>query len=291
MRIGDTVAARPRHARSPRRRRRNRAGPWQSQAHGPPRRQADPRHRRPHRRLARVRRGPPRAGAGRRGDPHRRRAWPVAHAAHRPQAAAAEPTCWSSTSPTRPGRRGARRARPRAGTASTARCTPSGSRPRRASAAASSDAPWEDVAVALQISAYSLKTLADVVVPHMSGGGSIVGPRLRQQHAGLAGLRLDGRGQGRAREHQPLPRPRPRAAGHPREPGRGRPDQDAGGQVDPRLPALRGRVGRAQPAGLGREGRRRRRGPVVRGAAVGLVPEDHRRDRPRRRRLPQRAPS
>ena len=37
------------------------------------------------------------------------------------------------------------------------------------------DAPWEDVSVALQISAYSLKTLTDVVVPHMSGGGSIVG--------------------------------------------------------------------------------------------------------------------
>ena len=37
------------------------------------------------------------------------------------------------------------------------------------------DAPWEDVSVALQISAYSLKTLADVVVPHMTGGGSIVG--------------------------------------------------------------------------------------------------------------------
>jgi enoyl-[acyl-carrier protein] reductase I len=37
------------------------------------------------------------------------------------------------------------------------------------------DAPWEDVAVALQISAYSLKTLADVVVPHMTDGGSIVG--------------------------------------------------------------------------------------------------------------------
>ena len=73
------------------------------------------------------------------------------------------------------------------------------------------DAPWEDVAVALQVSAYSLKTLADVVVPHMSDGGSIVGPRLRQQHPGLAGLRLDGRGQGRPREHQPLPRPRPRA--------------------------------------------------------------------------------
>jgi enoyl-[acyl-carrier protein] reductase I len=37
------------------------------------------------------------------------------------------------------------------------------------------DAPWEDVAVALQVSAYSLKTLADVVVPHMTEGGSIVG--------------------------------------------------------------------------------------------------------------------
>jgi meromycolic acid enoyl-[acyl-carrier-protein] reductase len=37
------------------------------------------------------------------------------------------------------------------------------------------DAPWEDVAVALQIPAYSLKTLADVVVPHMTEGGSIVG--------------------------------------------------------------------------------------------------------------------
>lgn len=37
------------------------------------------------------------------------------------------------------------------------------------------DAPWEDVAVALQISAYSLKTLADVVVPHMTEGGAIVG--------------------------------------------------------------------------------------------------------------------
>jgi enoyl-[acyl-carrier protein] reductase I len=37
------------------------------------------------------------------------------------------------------------------------------------------EAPWEDVSVALQISAYSLKTLAEVVVPHMSEGGSIVG--------------------------------------------------------------------------------------------------------------------
>jgi len=37
------------------------------------------------------------------------------------------------------------------------------------------EAPWEDVAVALRISAYSLKTIADVVVPLMPDGGSIVG--------------------------------------------------------------------------------------------------------------------
>ena len=37
------------------------------------------------------------------------------------------------------------------------------------------DAPWEDVSVAVQISAYSLKTLAEVVVPLMPDGGSIVG--------------------------------------------------------------------------------------------------------------------
>jgi enoyl ACP reductase len=37
------------------------------------------------------------------------------------------------------------------------------------------DAPWEDVAVALQISAYSLKALAVAALPLMSAGGSIVG--------------------------------------------------------------------------------------------------------------------
>lgn len=36
-------------------------------------------------------------------------------------------------------------------------------------------AGWDDVAVAVQISAYSLKSLADAVVPLMTSGGSIVG--------------------------------------------------------------------------------------------------------------------
>lgn len=37
------------------------------------------------------------------------------------------------------------------------------------------DAGWDDVAVAMNVSAYSLKALADVVVPLMPEGGSIVG--------------------------------------------------------------------------------------------------------------------
>ena len=37
------------------------------------------------------------------------------------------------------------------------------------------DATWDDVAVAVNISAYSLKTLADAVAPLMTEGGSIVG--------------------------------------------------------------------------------------------------------------------
>ena len=36
-------------------------------------------------------------------------------------------------------------------------------------------AGWDDVAVTMQISAYSLKTVAEVVAPLMTGGGSIVG--------------------------------------------------------------------------------------------------------------------
>ena len=37
------------------------------------------------------------------------------------------------------------------------------------------DAPWSDVAVALQVSAYSLKALTVAVLPLMSAGGSVVG--------------------------------------------------------------------------------------------------------------------
>ncbi|MBT4985528.1 MAG: enoyl-ACP reductase FabI [Ilumatobacter sp.] len=37
------------------------------------------------------------------------------------------------------------------------------------------DAPWDDVAIAMHVSTYSLKALADAFVPLMGNGGSIVG--------------------------------------------------------------------------------------------------------------------
>ena len=103
------------------------------------------------------------------------------------------------------------------------------------------------------ISAYSLKALADAVAPLDDRRRVDRRPRLRQQPPGLARVRLDGRGQGRARVDLALPGPRPRAEGHPRQPGRRRPDQDDRGQVDPRLRGVRGRLGRPGAARVGRE--------------------------------------
>lgn len=44
-------------------------------------------------------------------------------------------------------------------------------------------APWEDVAVAMHVSTYSLKTLADAFVPLMDQGGSLVGLDFDNQQA------------------------------------------------------------------------------------------------------------
>lgn len=44
-------------------------------------------------------------------------------------------------------------------------------------------APWEDVAVAMHISTYSMKALADAFVPLMTNGGSIVGLDFDNQQA------------------------------------------------------------------------------------------------------------
>ena len=61
------------------------------------------------------------------------------------------------------------------------------------------DAPWDDVAVALQVSAYSLKALAVAALPLMEPGRVDRRPRLRQRRRRLAGLRLDGRVEGGVR--------------------------------------------------------------------------------------------
>jgi enoyl-[acyl-carrier protein] reductase I len=45
------------------------------------------------------------------------------------------------------------------------------------------DAPWDDVAVAMHVSTYSLKTLADAFVPLMDAGGSFVGLDFDNQQA------------------------------------------------------------------------------------------------------------
>ena len=166
-------------------------------------------HRRAHRRLPGLRRGPAGPGGGGRDRALGRRAGPLADPAHGPQAA--------------PRARGARDRRHR---------RPSSWPPPAGLLAARWDrldgllhaigfappdclgsgmfaAGWDDVSVALNISAYSLKALVDAFLPLLEaagndGGASVVGPRLRR-HRGVARLRLDGRGQGGPRVALPLP--------------------------------------------------------------------------------------
>ena len=149
------------------------------------------------------------------------------------------------------------------------------------------DAPWEDVAVAFQVSAYSLAALARAALPLMSRGRIDRRARLRQPDPGVAGLRLDGRGEVRVRSHRALPRPRARAARHPCEPRVGRTDPHARGAQHPGLRAVRSGVGRACAARLGHP-RQPSRCAGGGGVALGLVPRDVGRDAARRRRLPRR---
>ena len=147
------------------------------------------------------------------------------------------------------------------------------------------DAPWEDVSMALHVSTFSLKALAAGLLPlfRAAGGGSVVGLDFDATKAwpsydwmGVAKAGLESTARYLAKELGPGP--------HPGQPGRRRADADHGGQVHSGLLRLRGRLGRAGAARLGHH-RFVLGGQGVRGPAVGLVPDDHRRDRPRRRRL------
>ena len=66
--------------------------------------------------------------------------------------------------------------------------------------------PFESVATAMHVSAFSLKSLTMACLPLMSEGGSVVGLTFDAQ---FAWPQYDwmGAGQGRARSDLPLPRP------------------------------------------------------------------------------------
>ena len=95
---------------------------------------------------------------------------------------------------------------------STASCTPSRSRPSRASAAGSSTRPGRTSPVALQVSAYSLKALAVAALPLMGEGGSIVGLDFDNDDAAWPVYDWMGVVEGGVRVGRAVPRPRPRAA-------------------------------------------------------------------------------
>ncbi len=147
------------------------------------------------------------------------------------------------------------------------------------------DATWDDVGVALNVSAYSLKALADAVVPLMTDGGSIVGLDFDATVAwpaydwmGVAKAALESTNRYLARYLGPEAiRVNLVAAG---------PVKTIAARSIPGFSEVRGRLGRPRAPWLGREGLRRR-GACLRRAAVGLVPDDDGRDRPRRRRVPR----
>ena len=117
------------------------------------------------------------------------------------------------------------------------------------------EGPWEDVAQAVQVSAYSLKSLSHGV-PAADEPGRLGRRDDLRRDGRLAGVRLDGRGQGRAGVLLALPRPRPRPEGRPGQPGVRRSAEDAGREGDPGLRGARVDVERPLAAGLGREGPR-----------------------------------
>ena len=146
-------------------------------------------------------------------------------------------------------------------------------------------AGWDDVKVALEISAYSLKTLAEVVAPLMTEGGSILGltfdatvawPAYNWMGVAKAALESTNRYLARALGPQQI-RCNLVAAG---------PVRTMAAKSIPGFALFEDTWDAKAPLGwdVNDNGRR---GPFVRRPAVGLVPRHDRRDHPRRRRLPR----
>ena len=173
------------------------------------------------------------------------------------------------------------------GRPSTACSTPIGFAPPACLGGGFLDAGWDDVKVALEISAYSLKVLAVGLRPLLqaAGGGSVVGLDFDATVAwpgydwmGVAKAALESTARYLARDLGPDGiRVNLVAAG---------PIKTMAAKSIPGFSPLRGRVGRTGSPRLERH-RSGAGGPGLRRPAVGLVPGDHRRDGPRRRRLPR----
>ena len=148
-------------------------------------------------------------------------------------------------------------------------------------------AGWDDVAVALQISAYSLKALVGAMHPLLvaAGRSSVVSLDFDARVAwpaydwmGVAKAALESLSRYLARDLGPDGvRVNLVAAG---------PVRTMAAKSIPELRHLRGHLGRAGASRLGRH-RRRAGGPGLCGSAVGLVPRHHRGDGARGRRRPR----
>ena len=153
-------------------------------------------------------------------------------------------------------------------------------------------ADWDDVSVALHISAYSLKALVEAFRPLLAaagadGGASVVGLDFDATVAwpvydwmGVAKAALESLTRYLAKELGPDGiRVNLVAAG---------PVRTMAAKSIPGFSRLRGHLGRPGAARLGRP-RLRRRGPGLHRPLQRPVPHDHRRDPPRRRRCPRRS--
>ena len=144
------------------------------------------------------------------------------------------------------GRQGPRaRRRPRRGAALDRR-----TRRRAASAATSWTRRGRTSPRAVHVSTFSYKSLAMACAAADAAGWRDRRADLRRDQ-GLAGLRLDGRRQGRPGVDEPLPGPATSARRGSGQPGLGRSAAHDGRQVDPRLRAVRGRLGQARPRSAG----------------------------------------
>ena len=144
---------------------------------------------------------------------------------------------------------------------------------------------WPDVAVALQISAFSLKSLTVACRPLLAPGSSVVGLTFDATVAwptydwmGVAKAAFESTSRYLARDLG--------GAGRPGQPGGGRSDPDDGGQEHPGLRAVRGDVDGRGPRSAGTSTTRCR--PPRRVALLSdWFPATTRRDRARRRRCPR----